>query len=114
MNGLRQGKSFSKYYAPALVYIDSQENQDSFTQYILGVDLYEDGLSVTNLQLYSNTGCTSGLTIDGLAEDIYDGDDFTIDNEDKSVTIRCIEYKVDNVPYKFNNSDFADYFKDSK
>jgi hypothetical protein len=35
MNGLRQGKTFKKYFAEALVYITSQQNQDSFTQYFL-------------------------------------------------------------------------------
>lgn len=56
--------------------------------------------------------CTKSWNLDGLdLNNISDGDEFTIDNDNKTQTIRCIEYYVDGVKYAYDNSGFADYFK---
>jgi hypothetical protein len=100
MNGLKQGKTFKKYFAEALVYLTSQKNQDSFTQYFLGIDLYDDAYTVTGVVFSADTGCATPLVADGLpqgADQVYDNDDFSINNSGSAVTIRCIKYYVNNV-----------------
>jgi hypothetical protein len=100
MNGLKQGKTFKKYFAEALVYLTSQKNQDSFTQYFIGIDLYDDAYSITGVKLSADTGCQVALDTDGLAQgtdQVYDNDDFSINNSGSAVTIRCIEYYVNNI-----------------
>ena len=118
INESKQNKTYTKAFADALVYISAQSDEGDYTQYYLWVDLYDDAYTVSGVQLFTNTNCTSGaLNLDGLdLTDVSDGDDFTIDNGDTTQTIRCIKYEVideKNVshPYKFNNSDYADYFK---
>ena len=118
-NGLKQNKVFKKKFAEALAYITSQQNEDSFTQYFLGIDLYDDAYTVSGVQLFTDEACTSGLKIDGLNTEVDDNDDFTINNESSAQTIRCISYEVwngdqqigDTPSYKINNKDYADYFK---
>ena len=87
--------------------------------------MYDDVYTVSNVEFYDNTGCSttsSGVKFeaDGLAGQVYDNDDFTITNDTKAQTIRCIKYTVGgiasgnttkSVTYQFNNVDYADYFK---
>jgi hypothetical protein len=67
-NGLNQHKEFTKFFAEGLAYITSQQNEDSFTQYFLGVDLYDDAYTISGVQFFENydktAGCTSGFTVD--------------------------------------------------
>ncbi len=114
VNGKTSTKKYSKSFANALVYIDSQEDEWDYTQYTLGVDLYEDTYTVSNVQFFSDTGCAAELSTN-LSSEVSDGDEFSIDNDTKTATIRCISYDVETdewtESYEFNNSDFADYFK---
>ena len=127
-NGLKQNKTFKKFFANALAYIKSQQNEESFTQYFLGVDLFDDAYTVSGFQLFTDEACTSGLKVDGLnPTGVDDNDDFTINNETSAQTIRCVRYRVYDEnndlltgnskvaaasgAYEFNNKDYADYFK---
>jgi hypothetical protein len=51
INGSTQNKKFSKSFADALVYIASQKNEGSYTQYRLGIELYDDSYNVTGFVL---------------------------------------------------------------
>jgi hypothetical protein len=88
--------------------------------------LYDDVYTVNNVKFYNNTGCATAASgdilfeTDGLSDQVYDNDDFTITNDTKAQTIRCITYTVNgiasgssttSVTYKFNNVDYADFFK---
>ena len=123
-NGLKQNKTFKKYFAEALAYITSQQNEDSFTQYFLGTDLYDDAYTISGVVFgtdYDKTNkvCTGILTVDWLNTEVDDNDDFTINNTTSAQTIRCISYEVwdgntqlnGGSGYVFNNTDYADYFK---
>jgi hypothetical protein len=122
-NGLKQNKKFEKFFANALAYIKSQQNEDSFTQYFLGVDLFDDAYKVKDFQLFTDTGCLAPLQIDGLNQDVSDNDDFTINNTTSAQTIRCVKYRVydendavltgnaNDDSYTFTNDVYADYFK---
>jgi len=120
INGSTQNKKFSKSFADALVYIASQKNEGSYTQYRLGIELYDDSYNVTGFVLWTgllnaSKECTgTGNIIDGInaADNIYDGDEFSINNLEKTTqTIRCIEYYVNGTKYAYDNSGYADYFK---
>ena len=128
-NDLPQKKTFTKYFAEALAYITSQQNEDSFTQYFMWIDKYDDAYSVTGVQLFTGYDKSTGkcdtttelAPLDGLSEVVDDNDDFTINNVKWAQTIRCIKYNVTipadwtkpekTIPYEFNNKDYADYFK---
>ena len=127
-NGLQQNKTFKKYFAEGLAYIASQQNEDSFTQYFLGVDLFDEAYTITGVAFYKDyTGsawsynCSGVLESDGLNTEVDDNDDFTINNDTSAQTIKCIEYYVNwtdangaafSTKYTFTNKEYADFFKD--
>ena len=108
-------KTFKKSYADALVYIDLQENQGDFTQFRFAVEKFDESYEITGVVLWSwslsGGACASAWELEGLKTTVSDGDKFTITNDGTSHSIKCISYYVDGVPYAFDSTTYADYFK---
>lgn len=89
-------------FESALVYIESQRNEDDQTHYILWVDKYDDSDVIPNLRLFTwydveQNECVGSLSFDKLSwESFYfeDWDEIVINNGNDAQLIKCIEYIV--------------------
>lgn len=94
--------TFNKRFESALVYIESQRNEDDKTHYILWVDKYDDSDVIQNLRLFTwydveQNECVGSLSFDKLSwESFYfeDWDEIVINNGNDAQLIKCIEYIV--------------------
>ena len=94
--------TFNKRFESALVYIESQRNEDDQTHYILWVDKYDDSDVIPNLRLFTwydveQNECVGSLSFDKLSwESFYfeDWDEIVINNGNDAQLIKCIEYIV--------------------
>ena len=108
-------EEFSKTFASALVYINSQTKVDKeYTKYTLGVKKYDDSDSIVGLKLYTDAACSEPLTLVGieLTDKITDGKSFTITALDTWAPIKCIKYRVaDEDETEITTAEASDYFK---
>ncbi len=114
-------KVFKKRFESVLVYLASQEDMDTYTNYTLWVDKYNQNDTVRNLHLftwYDNNyeECEGQLIINWLDDEIKDNDKFSIDNSSNDMMINCIEFDV--IPaggtkrtISINKLDYPDFFK---
>lgn len=94
--------TFNKRFESALVYIESQRNEDDQTHYILWVDKYDDSDVIPSLRLFTwydveQNECVGSLSFDKLSwESFYfeDWDEIVINNGNDAQLIKCIEYIV--------------------
>jgi hypothetical protein len=56
--------------------------------------MYDDDYSITNVQLWTGSNCTSGQLLPTALATAEDGDTFEIDNGASTQTINCITYTV--------------------
>ena len=110
-------KTYTRSYADALVSINSQVNNDSFTKYTLAVDLFDDDYEVSNFSLHlwnvnaDGTGCAGALITWSSLTSVEDGDTFEVTNWTDSLTIECIQYESNGTKYAFDRDTYNDYFK---
>jgi len=70
-------KTFTKAYADALVYVDSQKDNGGTTTFNFAVEKYDDDMDVTELYLYYDEAMSSSDQAAYLAK-VEDGDDVEV------------------------------------